>query len=896
MTRRRASTAEYDDADAAAEGEGPPLDALRPPVGDGGRTACRSSSRARATTSGTRRARSTSTASPACSSSTPATAARASPRSRPSRPRSSRSSRSGRTRIPTAIELADRLADYAPGDLNRVFFSTGGGEAVETAFKLAKYYWKLQGRPTKHKVISRAVAYHGTPQGALAITGIPAMKEMFEPVTPGGFRVPNTNYYRAARDGLRRRPTRQFGVWAANRIEEMILFEGPETVAAVFLEPVQNSRRLLPAAPRLLPAGARDLRPVRRAARLGRGDLRASAASATCSPATTYGYVPDMITCAKAHDRAATRRSARRSSATGSTSRSATATRRSTTATPSAGTRSRRRSRSRTSTSSRRRGSTSACARTRRSSAPTLEKLLDLPIVGDVRGDGYFFGIELVKDKATKETFDDDESERLLRGFLSKALFDAGLYCRADDRGDPVIQLAPPLTIGAAEFDEIERILRGVLTEAWTASDGGRPPGDRRRTRHLPRPRASGTTLVASGLDTLAARPALAADDPMSTSRIVGGGLTGLWTAWYLLASATPACASPCSRRRSPGSARRGATAAGAARCSRDPTASLERAHGRDAALAMRQAMVDTVDEVGRVARRRGHRLRLRARRHGRVRAHARAARRRAGPRWPRLRRYGVDRLECWERRDALRCDRLDGSARRDVRPGLRAHASGEARAGTRSGGRGAAASRSFEQTEVLDWARRAVRSRPDTRHGDRCGRPSIIATEGYGAQLPRARRRILPLYSLMIATEPLADDVWDEIGIEHGQTFTDYRHLLIYGQRTADNRFAFGGRGARYHWGSAIRPGVRAGRRGCSSTCDGALARPRSRRSAMRAITHRWGGPLGDPARLARHRELRPGDGRRLGGRLRRRRAVSTTNLAGRTLADLVTGTRHAS
>jgi adenosylmethionine-8-amino-7-oxononanoate aminotransferase len=97
-----------------------------------------------------------------------------------------------------------------------------------------------------------------------------------------------------------------------------------------------------------------------------------------------------------------------------------------------------------------------------------LERLMDLPIVGDVRGDGYFFGIELVKDKKTKETFDDDESERLLRGFLSKALFDAGLYCRADDRGDPVVQLAPPLTIGPAEFDEIEGILRGVLTEAWS--------------------------------------------------------------------------------------------------------------------------------------------------------------------------------------------------------------------------------------------------------------------------------------------------------------------------------------------------------------------------------------------------------------------------------------------
>src|ERR1041384_161837 len=97
-----------------------------------------------------------------------------------------------------------------------------------------------------------------------------------------------------------------------------------------------------------------------------------------------------------------------------------------------------------------------------------LDRLSDLPIVGDVRGDGYFFGIELVKDKATKETFNEEESERLLRGFLSGALFEAGIYCRADDRGDPVIQLAPPLTIGQPEFDEIEGILRSVLTEAWT--------------------------------------------------------------------------------------------------------------------------------------------------------------------------------------------------------------------------------------------------------------------------------------------------------------------------------------------------------------------------------------------------------------------------------------------
>ncbi|MBX3087159.1 MAG: aspartate aminotransferase family protein [Cryobacterium sp.] len=365
---------------------------------------------------------------------------------------------------PKAIELADRLAGYAPGDLNRVFFSSGGGEAVETAFKLAKYYWKLAGKPGKHKVISRSIAYHGTPQGALAITGIPDMKAMFEPVTPGGFRVPNTNYYRADEMGFNG-SLEEFGQWAANRIEEMILFEGPDTVAAVFLEPVQNSGGCFPPPPGYFKrvreiCDQYDVIMVADEVITGFGRIGNMFAS------TTYDFVPDMITCAK-----------------GMTSGYSPA--------------------GATIVSDRlyepfKHGDTTfyhgytfgghpvsaAVAlenldifeeeklneRVREYSPvfrATLEKLLDLPIVGDVRGDGYFFGIELVKDKATKVTFNDDESERLLRGFLSKALFDAGLYCRADDRGDPVVQLAPPLTIGPAEFDEIEGILRGVLTEAW---------------------------------------------------------------------------------------------------------------------------------------------------------------------------------------------------------------------------------------------------------------------------------------------------------------------------------------------------------------------------------------------------------------------------------------------
>jgi len=366
---------------------------------------------------------------------------------------------------PAAIELADRIADLAPGDLNHVFFSTGGGEAVETAFKLAKHYWKLAGQPTKHKVISRYIAYHGTPQGALAITGLPGMKSMFEPVVPGGFRVPNTNFYRAGEMGFAGGTQEEFGVWAADRIEEMINFEGPDTVAAVFLEPVQNSGGCFPPPPGYF----QRVREI-----CDKYDVLLVSDEVICAfgrlghyfGADAYGYQPDMITFAKAvtsgysplggtivSDRvyepfAHGQVSFPHGYTFGGHPVSAAVALENLDIFEEEG----------------------LLANVRENSPvfrSTLEKLTDLPIVGDVRGDGYFFGIELVKDKATKETFDDDESERLLRGFLSKALFDAGLYCRADDRGDAVVQLAPPLIVGQPEFDEMERVLRSVLTEAW---------------------------------------------------------------------------------------------------------------------------------------------------------------------------------------------------------------------------------------------------------------------------------------------------------------------------------------------------------------------------------------------------------------------------------------------
>jgi adenosylmethionine-8-amino-7-oxononanoate aminotransferase len=363
---------------------------------------------------------------------------------------------------PKAIELAERLASHAPGDLNRVFFTTGGGEAVETAWKLAKQYFKLTGKPTKHKVISRAVAYHGTPQGALSITGIPAAKEMFEPLVPGTFRVPNTNQYRAPEH--LRDDEKAFGLWAADRIAEAIEFEGPDTVAAVFLEPVQNSGGCFPP-----PAGyferVREICDEYDVLLVSDEVICAFGRIGSMFACDDFGYVPDMITCAKGMTSGYSPIGAMIAS-----DRLFEPFRSGANYFPHGYTFGGHPVSSAVALANldifEREGLNDNVKRNAPAFRATLERLLDLPLVGDVRGAGYFYGIELVKDKETRETFDDAESERLLRGYLSKALFDAGLYCRADDRGDPVVQLAPPLTMGQEQFDDIESRLRSVLTEA----------------------------------------------------------------------------------------------------------------------------------------------------------------------------------------------------------------------------------------------------------------------------------------------------------------------------------------------------------------------------------------------------------------------------------------------
>lgn len=364
---------------------------------------------------------------------------------------------------PRAIELADRLAYLAPGDLNRVFFTSGGSEAVESALKLARQYFRLKGQPWRYKVISRDIAYHGTSMGALAITSIPSLRTPFEPLMPGALKVPNTNFYRAPEHGD---DIEAFGRWAADEIERAIEREGPETVAAVYLEPVQNAGGCFPPPPGYFQR-VREICDRHEVLFVSDEVICAFGRLGAWFGADRFGYQPDMITCAKGltsgyaplgavvvSDRImAPFLDGRANLAHGFTFGGHPVS----TAVALANLDLMERDHL-----------VEGVAAKAPDLRAVLDGLRDLPIVGDVRGDGFFYGIELVKDKATRQTFDDEESERLLRGFLSGALFDAGLICRADDRGDPVIQLAPPLICEQEHFDLIGQILRQVLTEAWT--------------------------------------------------------------------------------------------------------------------------------------------------------------------------------------------------------------------------------------------------------------------------------------------------------------------------------------------------------------------------------------------------------------------------------------------
>jgi len=357
---------------------------------------------------------------------------------------------------PPAIELAAKIASLAPGDLNRTFFTSGGSEAVESALKLARQYFNLLGKPGKHKLIARDVAYHGTSFGALSATGIIGIKTPFEPITPGGCHVPNTNVYRLP-DGM---TVEGLAETVADRIES----EGPDTVAAVIMEPVQNSGGCFTP-----PDGyfqrVREICDEYDVLMISDEVICAWGRLGEWFGAVRYDYQPDIITTAKGLTSAYAPLGAVIFSDRiaepflegpnmflhGITF-----------------------------------GAHPVCTAVALANIDALEReeilenvrsneagfremlesLSDLPIVGDVRGAGYFMALELVKDKETKESFSDEECETLLRGYLSTELFRRGLFCRADDRGDPVVILAPPLIAGPEQFAEIEAVLRPVLAQA----------------------------------------------------------------------------------------------------------------------------------------------------------------------------------------------------------------------------------------------------------------------------------------------------------------------------------------------------------------------------------------------------------------------------------------------
>jgi adenosylmethionine-8-amino-7-oxononanoate aminotransferase len=362
-----------------------------------------------------------------------------------------------------AIELAARLASHAPGDLNRVFFTSGGSEAVESAWKLIRQYYAEIGEPRRYKVISRNLAYHGTTMGALSINGLTECRNTFEPLVPGTSYVENTNAYRNHHmtEGM---SSREFGKKCAFEIEQAIKFQGPETVAAVFLEPVQNSGGCF-----LPPEGY--FQEVRRIC--DKHGIMLVSDEVICAfgrlgymfGCERFDYLPDIITCAKGLTSGYAPMGAMicRDTLMEPFLEEDKAFNHGITFA----------------------GHPVACAaamanldifekedilgNVRRNEGlfrELLEGLLDIPIVGDVRGAGYFFGIELVKDKATKASFSKTEAEDILFNYVSPKLFEAGLICRTDDRGEPVIQLSPPLIAGPEVLGEMAAILRKVLTDA----------------------------------------------------------------------------------------------------------------------------------------------------------------------------------------------------------------------------------------------------------------------------------------------------------------------------------------------------------------------------------------------------------------------------------------------
>ena len=353
---------------------------------------------------------------------------------------------------PMAALLAQRMAEAAPGDLNRVFFTSGGSEAVESAFKLARAYWKAVGAPAKTKVISRNLAYHGTTMGALSITGLPAFKTAFEPLVPGAVKVANTNWFRPALADAAAAGPAAFSAAAADAIEQAILTEGADSIAAVFLEPVQNAGGCF-APPDGYWQRVREI--------CDRHDVLLVSDEVICGfgrlghlyACERLGVVPDMVTSAK-----------------GMTSGYAplgavTITDR--VAAPFVA-----------GDASFAHGLTfgghplscavsmanldlfdklDLCASVLERQAGFERRLRDLaaaqPAIGDVRGAGFFWALEIVRPGVEPSAPQSRPDAVAVKAFLAPWLNGHGLLCRVDDRGDSVLQLSPPLVATEEQLD-----------------------------------------------------------------------------------------------------------------------------------------------------------------------------------------------------------------------------------------------------------------------------------------------------------------------------------------------------------------------------------------------------------------------------------------------------------
>jgi adenosylmethionine-8-amino-7-oxononanoate aminotransferase len=360
---------------------------------------------------------------------------------------------------PRSIELAAELARLAPGDINHAFFVSGGSEAVEAAWKLARQYHSARGE-RRWKAIARRVAYHGTTMGALSINGCTELRTPFEPLVPDVLHVSNTNSYRRPED----ESEEEFTSFLLDELEQTIVQAGPETVAMVIMEPVQNAGgSFMPPAGYL--AGVRELCDQYGILLCADEVITAFGRLGHWFASERFDIRPDMITTAKglssayaaigallASDRVMEPFEQPGSMFThgmtfgGHPVQAAVALK--------------------NIEIMRRERIVETVAERQDEFHATLSRLLELPIVGDVRGSGYFYALELVKRSETRESFTSEECDDLLRGFLSPELFKRGLICRADDRGDPVVQISPPLVAGPEEFETIVEVLGGALEEA----------------------------------------------------------------------------------------------------------------------------------------------------------------------------------------------------------------------------------------------------------------------------------------------------------------------------------------------------------------------------------------------------------------------------------------------